>query len=646
MMFPRFTVLCFCLVFAFNNPRAWGQANVDESQETKTLYVDAHSGSDSNPGTQQSPLKTVGAAAAAAVTNNHAGLGTKVIINPGVYRESVSLTPSSRDTALPITFQAATAGTAIISGADVWSGWQSAGGNLYSHSWSNNWGLCGLDGAGAPNEEDIVRRREMIFVNGTALTQVMTQSAMRVSTFFVDDSHGTVYLWPPTGTNMSSATVEVAMRDSVFTIHGKANMVLRGLAIEYANTCRGRSALMVEFGASNILLDNVSANWNNAGGIKLTWVNNTTVQNSQANHNGTTGLSGHQTKYDLWTNDQSRYNNWRGAQGVYYDWMVAGSHFMKAHNQTTKSLDVAFNQTHGIHWALDNENDTADSLLVSENQLTGAFVENSEGPLTVSNSYFCNGNPSTGPNNVGFELKNSSSVAFSNDTFFNNLTQLYIIGIAGGVTISNWETGQTYRLFTQNMSLSNNIVDGGNDQLLFSDGKLSGTDWVKFQTTLSSDYNTWWDGSDSSSIVVPIPVDWTKVNFSGWKTTTVQDLHSSWKQPSDPTSACKVTPDGADFWFIMSAYAGYETVTHGSSATFDATVVPLAFSGTVTLSSDGVQNIPGASGSWSSGSITTSGTATFTVKTGSSTPRGSYPITLLATSGNLTRTMTVTVTVN
>ena len=39
---------------------ACGQATVDESLETAFIYVDAHTGSDTNPGTQQLPLKTIG----------------------------------------------------------------------------------------------------------------------------------------------------------------------------------------------------------------------------------------------------------------------------------------------------------------------------------------------------------------------------------------------------------------------------------------------------------------------------------------------------------------------------------------------------------------------------------------------------------
>src|ERR1700719_729259 len=83
------TVFIALLLPFFFLSSAFGQATVNESLETATLYVDTAKGSDSNPGTQLKPLKTIGAAASMAETNNQSSIGTKVIINPGTYRESV-----------------------------------------------------------------------------------------------------------------------------------------------------------------------------------------------------------------------------------------------------------------------------------------------------------------------------------------------------------------------------------------------------------------------------------------------------------------------------------------------------------------------------------------------------------------------------
>jgi hypothetical protein len=38
---------------------AWGQASVNESFETATLYVDGATGSDGNPGTKDLPFQTI-----------------------------------------------------------------------------------------------------------------------------------------------------------------------------------------------------------------------------------------------------------------------------------------------------------------------------------------------------------------------------------------------------------------------------------------------------------------------------------------------------------------------------------------------------------------------------------------------------------
>jgi hypothetical protein len=56
------------------------------SRITTYLYVDESSGTDSNAGTASAPLKTIGAAARKALANNAKSIGTKVFINPRVFR--------------------------------------------------------------------------------------------------------------------------------------------------------------------------------------------------------------------------------------------------------------------------------------------------------------------------------------------------------------------------------------------------------------------------------------------------------------------------------------------------------------------------------------------------------------------------------
>src|ERR1700730_3232071 len=99
---------------------AFAQANVNESLETAFVYVDGAIGSDSNPGPQALPLKTIGTATAMAASNNSASIGTRITINPGTYRESIAL--GVNRTSLPITFQAATNRKVTVSGRQILPG--------------------------------------------------------------------------------------------------------------------------------------------------------------------------------------------------------------------------------------------------------------------------------------------------------------------------------------------------------------------------------------------------------------------------------------------------------------------------------------------------------------------------------------------
>ena len=363
----------------------WAQADVNESLETVQLYVNAQTGSDTNPGTSAKPLKTIGAAAAVAETNNQKNVGTRVTILPGTYRETVNLQATGKDTTAPETFQAQTKGTVIVSGGDVWTGWQASAGNskIFVHSWPYQWGLCPAAPSG-PTQQPIVRRREMIFVNGQPLTQVLAANQLQPGTFFVDETHGQVSIEPAAGTAPTASNVEVAVRQNLFNVYNKSDVVLRGLTFEHSDSCRWNASAVsvsaIQQRSSNILVDSDSFLWNNGQGLNITGVNDVTVINSVARHNGEAGLGAYKLQYSLWQSDDASYNNWRGAQGAYYNWNSSGAHFMLMRNQTINGLTAAYNETHGIHWDTDNADISAGGVVASRNLLAGAFVEDNEGP--------------------------------------------------------------------------------------------------------------------------------------------------------------------------------------------------------------------------------------------------------------------------
>ena len=642
------SALCGLLGVLFLAQFSVGQATVNESLETAFIYVDAVNGNDSNSGTSSKPLKTIGAAASIAQTNNQSGIGTRVTIKPGTYRESISLTHNKKDTSLPITFEASTNGTVIVSGGTLYTGWAKdpLNSNIYTNGWTHQWGTCPQQ-TSCPYQQDIVMRQELVAVNGTVLTQVLSYSAMRQGTFYVDQQGGLLYVWPTAGTDMSAATVEVAEQPSLLLIQQKSNIVVRGIKFQYANSCHAGSAVTVQGSSSNILFDNDTFQWNNAQGLAIE--NPTTyftVQNSTAKHNGDSGFQESQTNHGLWQTDTASYNNWRGAQGAFYACNTSGLHAWEVHNDTVNDLTTSFNQSYGVHWDTDNANITVSNINATSNLMTGVFVEKNEGPMAFSNSYFCHQNSTLAVG--GFVLRNSEGISLTNSVLLdNNNAQIAMIGIKGGISVTNWETGKTSNLITQNFTNKSNTIQGNNSgQLVFKDSYLDGTDWSTFQSTLTSSSNTWWNGYNSSTpYLLPTPKAGTKEDFSGWKSATAKDSSSSWKTPSgSPGASCNLTPVGTDFWITIDN--ALLTVKQGKSTTYNLALTPLNFTKTATLSLDGATGIKGLTATLSPTSITKSGTATLTVTTTTGTPKGTYSITVLAHQGSTTRTVTTQLTVD
>ena len=85
-----------------------------------------------------------------------------------------------------MTIQAASAGTAIIAGSDVLTGWTEESAGIYSMPWTANLGQCAIPSGWPTNFAPITLRSEMVFVNGTPLTEVMSQGDLVPGTFFLD----------------------------------------------------------------------------------------------------------------------------------------------------------------------------------------------------------------------------------------------------------------------------------------------------------------------------------------------------------------------------------------------------------------------------------------------------------------------------
>ncbi len=609
------------------------QANVIENQTT-FLYVDASLGSDSNSGAQASPFKTVQAAVNKANYLNEQGIGVKVMVNAGVYRESLNI-GSYKNTAAPLTLQAAVAGTAVISGAEVLTGWTDSGG-IYTRGMPFATPVCGVPAGWPTTFAPIALRTEMVFVNGTPLTQVTQWADLRPGTFYVNTTYAVIHIDPPAGTDMSTAVVEAAARPQTLSIENRSNIVLRGLVFEHAANCIVTTGANI-YSSNNVLIDSVQALWNNWGGLGVYSSSNVTVQNSIASHNGGVGFYGNKNQNVLFNFNESDYNNWRGAQAALYDWAMGGTKFFQTHGATVENHFSYNNQAQGLWFDTDNKNITINNATLSGNVQAALQIERNEGPITLENSHLCS-------SGQGVNVLTSAGLTIQNNTFYNNSgtnkyqAEIFVGGQAGGKIITDWVTGQAYDLFTTGMALSGNtFLNASPAQLVFGT-YLSGTDWTQFASTLKSSNNTWYDPSKSNSYKI---FNGKIVGLPGFQSAVQTDYTSVWQAPAtSPVTAC-TAPKPAYADFSVNLDNDNYTMSAGKVV---ATVRVNSFGyGAVTLTAEGMPS--GVSATLSQASLT-GGVVTLTFNSTTTAVAQTVPITLFGVSGSRVHSATFYLHVN
>ena len=608
--------------------RVRAQANVVENQ-SNYLYVDAKTGSDSNSGAQTAPFKTIQAAINKASSLNQQGIGVKVIVNDGVYRESVTI-GNYKSTSATLTVQAANTGNAIISGSDVVAGWTQENSTTWQAHFSHTTGFCAIPSGWPTNFAPIIQRTDMVFVNGTPLTQVIASNQVTPGTFFFSDGYQILHIAPPAGTNMSTAVVEAANRATTLSLVNRTNVVLRGLVFRHAANCLNTAGASV-FGSSNVLVDSVQAFWNNWGGLGVYTSNNFTVQNSVANYNGGAGILGDQDQNALYSSNETDYNNWRGAQGAFYDWAMGGTKLFQMRNATVQNHFSYNNYAEGLWFDTDNQNVTVNNATLVGNVMAGLQIERDEGPVTVQNSHFCT-------SGQGINVLTTAKLTVQNNTFYNNSgtnkyqAEIFIGGQAGGKIINDYITGQAYDLFTTGMVLNGNSFQNASSGQLVFGTYLTGTDWTQFASTLNAGNNTWYDPVNANSFKIP---NGKIVNLAGWQSAVQNDYSSVWQQAAtSPANYCTApTPSLSDFRVTVDSNS-YAMSTAKAVA---AVRVDSFGYGTVNLQVSGLPS--GVTASLSQSSLV-SGAVTLTFTAASTAKTQTVPVTLWGISGSRVHSVT------
>lgn len=514
------------------NPAASLAATAAAASQTIVVDNGNPAASDSAAGSATAPLKTIGQAAQRAERNNVAGTGTTVLIHPGTYRESVDLYYSTKATAAPLTFEAAPGGPVVMSGSDVYTGWRTTGdGDILAHDWAYDWGLSTMpnswvDWWSRQNISDVVLRRELVYVDGERMRQVLSLEELRQRTgaYFVSESANKLYLRLPAGADAATATVEVGVRPRLFNAQKWRNLTLRGITFQHAVTPMNQSAARF-LRVSNVLLEDAVFQENSWGGLAFQYSKDLVLRDTQMNSNGVKGVNSFMSRNILLDGTQISYNNWRGDWGGFHGW-DAGSKFWGSRGATVRNHQSVGNLSHGLWFDTDNVGVVIENSLLANNLKDGVFLEASQGPFTLRGNTIC------GNRKDGITDGKADNVTIDNNTIFDNIGgQIQFTGRKGGRPITDQDTGQEILTRSRNWTLRDNTIVGNdlNQEVIAT--TMGDEDWNVMRGSLTAGGNTYYNPVKPRSFEIPGGKD---VDLAGWRQNTGADATSTFAAPGAP----------------------------------------------------------------------------------------------------------------
>lgn len=517
-------------VFLHTNRSADAQADV------KTIYVDQRDvqAADDNPGTASLPLLTLGRAVAVASEANASSTPVRIVVRPGIYRESIRIVPGEQTTQAPITIEG-TANDVVVSGADVWDGWTHRRNGIYSHSWSYDWGL-GVMPPDWPESirtyleaNPIIRRSEMVFVDGAPLRQVLSTSELEDADgrFFVSEETDELFIHLASTTDLARSIVEVSTRPSLMIVGSRENVTIRNIEFEHAaNTAGGPGAVLIADSRRVEIID-CAFEWNNGSGLSLYRGDEVTVREIEANHNGVGGFTGFGIRKLRVYDSEASFNGWRAASGwdandhssvldMNFIDFGAGQKFFRLRDASFNDFRAVNNLTGGLWLDYDNADVSLEGLTLNGNLTHGLFLEASQGPISLAASQICH-------NETGILVGNASDVDVAQNVIaMNALAQIFFAG-EGERLVDVHDTGQSISLRTKDWEIHGNrigVVDGS----VAVGTHLDLGAWISFIQSLTSEENRYM--SLATDEIFQLPGERT-LTLSEWRAETGQDLESS-----------------------------------------------------------------------------------------------------------------------
>lgn len=487
------------------------------------LFVDSENGSDGNDGlTETNALATITRAVEIASDRRVSGESVRVVVGPGVYRETVEIFQDPDD-APPLIVEAAQPGTAVVSGADLWSGWVwDAESEAFTHAWPHDW-------LPAPDVEEIVGRREIVVVEGVRLEQVTDSRDLTDGTFLVDDASDLLLILPPAGSPFSGLSAEVAVRERTLNLDSARNVVIRGFVFQHAANPFESSGVRIS-NSRNVLFEGNSVVENSWTGLGLSTSIALTIRDNVINENGGGGTGMFQIRDVLFEGNDTSLNNWRGARGDYVGWSIAGIKAVGVQQVAFVRHRAWWNETRGLWLDYDVRDITIVDSSWCHNLTDGLFVEATPGPVRVHGVEACeNGR-------YGLMLVNAYDVSISNSRVCSNAdSQIHMNAERGGREIVTDD--ETFVMIASRdlTLLDNRIVGDG----LLMDVSIPQQDFVEFVATFDSGGNMWVSSGDEAR---PFDFPGGSGTLEDWKSVTGGEVDSLWERDASAESCPHIEP--------------------------------------------------------------------------------------------------------
>lgn len=397
---------------------------LDESAVQHTLHVAASA----RPGGDGSRARPFAAIQPAVETALRSGKSARVLVGPGVYRETIDINGSPGAPASLLVIEAERAGEAIVSGSDLFTAWKPLAGSpgRFEHDWPHKLGWERNPWPGLMPLETPGLRGELLFVDGSPLRQVFAEDKIAPRSYWVDEDRSRIVLALDPGADLARHQIEVSVRpiprqgahSKLLRVMQRDNVVVRGLVFRHGMTPAFSAAVQI-LASDNLLLEDVRAEWNSGAGVGLASFRgkigaNIVLRRVGADHNGFMGLTG--SAHDaLFEDVTTNYNNWRGVAVGATGWAPCGwklSHLERVVLRRVRSIG---NHASGGWFDDVIHHVRIEDFVGLNNYRSGLSVEAVEGPLEITGAFLSG-------NSTGLNLFDSRSVTLRDSIVTDNTT--------------------------------------------------------------------------------------------------------------------------------------------------------------------------------------------------------------------------------